>query len=252
MRIGIVLRLTAGAAGPDEFAGLLIERVEAIRRRALRAPVRRDAARDDEVAVNQRRRRAAVREREPAKLFHHGMLPEQFPIGRERGENSLRALHEDIACLRINRRTRRGITLINRVANEIIVALAPELFARLRVEAADAFLQICALAEVAEYIEFAVRNDGRGLAGIIRDPQRVRRDDAVGQTGLTRDAALLRPAPREPAGDGRGGRRNQRREIYRKGEQQGATIGFHVLKRSPRTGAGLAEIILHAPGDCKG
>src|SRR6185369_1364753 len=96
VREGIVLGPVAGTAGPDEFSGLLVEGVKAIARRTLRAPVGRDAPRDDEVAVNHRRCGTRVGEGEPTELLHERTLPEQLSLRREAGENSLRPLDEDI------------------------------------------------------------------------------------------------------------------------------------------------------------
>ncbi len=184
MRKGIILGPIARTRGPDEFAGLFVEGVKAVGGRAVRAPVGGDAARDDEVAINHRRCRARVREREPAKLLHERAFPEQFSVRGEARENSLRALDENIARLGINRGRSRGVTKINGVAEEIVVELLPELLAGFGVEADDTFLQIRAFAEIAHDVEPAVGDDGRGLAGKVRDPERMLRVNLVRQPGF--------------------------------------------------------------------
>jgi len=50
----------------------------------------------------------------------------------------------------------------------------------------------------------AIGDDGGGLAGKIRDPQRMRGVHGVGQTGFEGGAVLLGAAPIEPAGGRRG------------------------------------------------
>ena len=44
------------------------------------------------------------------------MVPERFAISRERRQNSLRTLHENVACFRIDRGAASRVTLINRIA----------------------------------------------------------------------------------------------------------------------------------------
>jgi hypothetical protein len=199
----------------------------------VRAPVGGDAARDDEVAVNHRRCGACVRESEPPELLHERAFPEQFPLRREPGENALRALHEDVARFRVNRRRRRCVAQINRVAQKIVEQLLPEFLARLGVETRHALLQIRPLAEVTHDVEPPVGDDGRGLAGKLRAPERVLRINAVGQPRFARHAALFRPAPRQPAANRRGRvrrRRPQCRDAQRKTEQtseQSAHVCFH-------------------------
>ena len=141
MRIGIIFRPVARAGSPNQFAGFFVERVKAVGGRALRAPVGGDAARDDQVPINDRRSGAAVGKGEPAKFFHQRMLPKQFAVGVETGKNALRALHENIAGFRIDGGARSGVTQINRIAQKIVVELLPKFFAGFGIEASHAFLQ---------------------------------------------------------------------------------------------------------------
>ena len=111
----VILGALAGPARPDEFAALFVEGIHAVARRALIAPVRGDAAHDDEVAVNQRRRRARVRERQPPELLHHRVAPQLLAVRRERVEHPLRAERVNVARLRVHRRAARRVAQVNRV-----------------------------------------------------------------------------------------------------------------------------------------
>src|SRR4051812_14573591 len=129
MGIRIVPRPIPWISCPDNLARLFLECIKAIRCRALRAPVSGDAARDDQITVDDRRRGAAVWEGEPAELFHQRVVPERFTIGSKGGQDALGALHEDIAGFRIYRRARSSIALIDRIAEKIIVEVLPNLLA---------------------------------------------------------------------------------------------------------------------------
>ena len=199
MRKRIVFRRCPRARRPDQRAGLLVERVEPIRPRALRAPVGGDAAGDHQVGVDDGRSRAAVRKRQPAELLHQRMLPEQRAVRRKRRQDALRALDVDVARLAIDRGAGGGVAQVNGVAEVIVKEMLPELPAGLGVEAGHALLQVGPLPGIPHGVKFAVRDNGGGLARKIRRPQRVLRRNTVGQAGLPRIPALLRPAPAQPA-----------------------------------------------------
>ena len=214
MRKRIVFRRCPRARRPDQRAGLLVERVEPIRPRALRAPVGGDAAGDHQVGVDDGRSRAAVRKRQPAELLHQRMLPEQRAVRRKRRQDALRALDIDVARLAIDRRAGRGIAQVDGVAQVIVVEMLPELPARLRVETGHALLQIRPLAGIAHGIQLSVRDHGCRLPGEIRPPERVPGRNAVRETGLRRIAALLGSPPAQPAA-----RRSRRSGQWRPGRQ---------------------------------
>src|SRR2546421_3802945 len=99
------------------------------------------------------------------------MVPQQFTVSIERGENALCSLHEDIARFRINRSARGGIAIINSVAQKIVVQTLPKFLAGLSVETGDALLEIRALAKIAHDVKPAVGNHRRGLARKIGNPE---------------------------------------------------------------------------------
>src|SRR4051794_849875 len=100
------------------------------------------------------------------------MLPKQFAVGIETGEDALRSLHEYVAGFRIHSRARSGVALIDSIAEKIVVEALPKFFASFGIEAGDAFLHVWSLAQIADDIKFSVGNDGRGLTGEIGDPER--------------------------------------------------------------------------------
>ena len=173
MRERVVLRRAAGAGGPDQLAGLLVEGIEPVRSRPLRSPIGGDAPGDHQIGINERRCRAAVGKGQPPEFFHQRMPPQQLAIRRERRQDTLRALHVDIARLGIDRGAGCGIAQVDGVAQEIIVEMLPELLAGLGIEAGYSLLQVRPLARVAHRVQFAVRDDGGRLPGKIRPPQRM-------------------------------------------------------------------------------
>ena len=78
---GIVNRVGARRAGPDEHAGAFFERVVAVAGRAVRSPVGGDGFRVQEIPIRDERSGAAVRKREAAEFFHHRALPDDFSVG---------------------------------------------------------------------------------------------------------------------------------------------------------------------------
>ena len=172
-REATVLGPPARLGRPDEFAGEFVEPIKAIPRRALRAPVRHDAASDHQVAIDDRRSGAAIRERHPAQRFHQRMLPQHFAVRRERREEPLRALIKQVACLGIDRRARGGVARVDDVAQKIVELALPKFFARVGVKTKHALLQVRAFAEMADDKNPAVGHRRRGAPGQIRRPKRV-------------------------------------------------------------------------------
>ena len=158
---------------PDEFAGEFVEPIKAIPRRALRAPVGHDASGDDQVAIDDRRGGAAVRERHPAQRLHQRMVPEHLAVRRERGEEPLRALEEQVASLGVDRRARGGVARVNDVAQEIVELVLPKFLAGVGVKTKHAFLQVRAFAEMADDENSAVGHRRRGAPGQVGRPERV-------------------------------------------------------------------------------
>ena len=150
IRIGecVVLGPVPGRALPHQLARFFVERVKAVSRRPVSAPGAGDAARDDQVPVDHRRGRARVRKGQPAKLLHHRSLPEQLAVRREAHQQALRALHVHIARLGVYCGRRVRVPQIDDVAQEIILPMVPEHFARFRVEARHDFLQVGPFAQV--------------------------------------------------------------------------------------------------------
>ena len=100
------------------------------------------------------------------------MLPEQFSIGAECGQDALRSLHKHVAAFVIDGSARSGVALIDRIADKIIVETLPQFFARFRVKAGDTLLQVRPVAQEAHDIEFAVGDHRSRLAGEVGHPQR--------------------------------------------------------------------------------
>ena len=187
---------------PDQFAGHFVEAVKAIPRRPLRAPVGHDATRDDQVAIDDRRGGAAVREGHPAKRLHQRMLPEHFAVRRERREEPLRALIKQVAGLGIDRRARGGVSRVNDVAQEVVELVLPKFLTGVGVEAEHAFLQVSTLAEMADDENPAVGHRRGGAPGQIDRPKRVLDLNLVLQSLLEGNAGLKWPTHVEPALDG--------------------------------------------------
>ena len=202
---GVVLRTITGCAGPDEFPGLLVERVEPVAGRTVRAPRAGDAADDDQFLVHDRRGGPAVGEGQSPELLHHRMFPEDFAVGREAQEDALRALDVDVAGLGIDRRAGSGVAEVDGVAEEIRFTMFPDQLPGFRVETAGHFLQFRAVAEVAVDVEPAVRDDRCRLTREGRRPEGLLGVDLVRQPLLPGNARLFRPAPVEPTADGFGG-----------------------------------------------
>src|SRR5438876_11062289 len=72
--------------------------------------------------------RAAIGEGQPPINLHHRQVPEFRAVGGERRENALGALHINIAGFRVDGRAGGGVTMINRVAQKIAVAMLREWF----------------------------------------------------------------------------------------------------------------------------
>jgi hypothetical protein len=89
---------------------------------------------------------------------------------RETRENPLGVLHIDVARLGINRRAGCGVAQINRVAQKIGVKALPQFFARLRVEARHALVQVRPLAQIAHDVKFALSDHRGGHAGKVGRP----------------------------------------------------------------------------------
>src|SRR6185369_13346875 len=68
-RVSRVVRATTGRAYPHRLAGLLVESHETVRAASVLAPLESDAADDDEIAVDNRRDRAASVRREQTEIF---------------------------------------------------------------------------------------------------------------------------------------------------------------------------------------
>src|SRR5712692_743440 len=103
-------------------------------------PVRRDPARNDQIAVDERRGGPAVGESEPAKFLHHRVLPEELAVGRERSEYPLRSLEINVPGFWIDRGAGSGVAQIDGVTQKIAVALLPQFGAGFRVETGQDFL----------------------------------------------------------------------------------------------------------------
>jgi hypothetical protein len=162
------------------------------------------------------------------------MDPKRFSVGRESGEDALRALHIYIAGFGINRGRARRVTEINRVAEKIVEAVAPKFLAGFGVKAGHAFLEIGAFGgAIADDVKFAVGDDGGGLAGEGSGPERLGGVDGVGQTFFVGDAALIRAAPGQPAVN-RSERRKSRARKCAREEQRLANIHVTSVVRAPR------------------
>src|SRR2546430_1236265 len=120
------------------------------------------------------------------------MAPEDLPIGIQRRQDALGALHENLSGFWINGGARSGVTLINRVAEEIIVKPLPIFLAGFRVEAGNSFLQVRTFSEISHDIYLAVGNDGSGLTGEIGNPERLLDVEFIREIFLQRAAVLLR------------------------------------------------------------
>ena len=172
-REGIIRRPIPGRRCPHQFAGLLVEGIKPVAARPVRAPVGGDAAGDDEVRFDQRRGGAAVGKSQSSVNLHHRHVPERVAIRGESGEDSLRALHINVARVRIHGRAGGGIAMIDRIAEEIAEAVPPQLVAGLGVKTGDYLLQFRALGDVTQDVKFAAGDDRSGLAWQIRCPQRL-------------------------------------------------------------------------------
>src|SRR5204863_1445329 len=155
----------------NQFTGVFIEGVKTVRGRTLRAPICSYATSDDKIPIDDGRSGAAVGKREAAKFFHQRMLPEHFAVGIEPGEDTLGALHENIAGFRINGSTGGRIALVHSIAEEIVIEPLPDFFAGLGIETGNAFLQIRAFTQISHDVELSIRYHRGRLAREIGDPE---------------------------------------------------------------------------------
>jgi len=220
MREGVVFGPVAGAGGPDQLAGPLIESVGTVAAGALIAPVAGNAAGEKQIAVHQGRSRAPVRESQTPQHLHEGVLPEKLAAGSEGRQDPLGPLQVHVAGLRIDRGRRSRVSLVDDVAQEIGEPVSPQGPAGLRVETGQRFLQLGPLADVTQNVKPPVRDHRCRFARELGRPERLRlRPDPLGQTGLAGEAALLRAAPAQPTASGRDGGWGEQRRSYPAGYQ---------------------------------
>ncbi len=196
-----VLRRHTRRAGPNGRAGFFLERIKAIARRPLFAPVTCHAAHDDEVAIDHRRAGAAIGKGEPAEAFHQRILPLDFSVGVETFHSAVGGHQINPTGRRIDSRRADGVTTVNRVAQIIVVAVFPNCFAISLVEAQQHLLQIRARAAIAPREHAPIGDHRVASPGDVVRPQRVGGLDGLRQIGGIRAPRLMRPAPIGPASD---------------------------------------------------
>ena len=203
LREGVVLRAVAGRARPDQFPGLLVEGVETVAGGTVGAPGAGDAAHDHQFMVDDRGGRARIREGQPAELLHHGVLPQQFALGRKGHKQALRVLGVDVARLGIHRRRRGRVAQVNRVAQEVALAVTPQFLAGLGVEAGRELLEVLAIALVAIDVQATARDHRRALARKVHAPERSLGIELLRQSFLGRHRSAQGATPGKPAIGGR-------------------------------------------------
>ena len=153
--------------------------------------------------VDDRSGRPRIGEGEPAELLHHGMLPQQFALGRKGHEQALRVLGVDVAGLGIDGRRRGRIPQVNGVAQEVALAVTPQFLASLGVEAGEELLEVLAVALIAVDVEAAVSDDRRALAREIHAPEGSLGIELLRQSLFGRHRGPQGTTPGEPAIGGR-------------------------------------------------
>ena len=144
-----------------------------------------------------------IGEGEPAELLHHGVLPQQFALGRKGHEQALRVLGVDVAGLGIDGRRRGRIPQVNGVAQEVALAVTPQFLASLGIEAGEELLEVLAVALIAVDVEAAVSDDRRALAREIYAPERGLGIELLRQSLFGRHRGPQGATPGEPAIGGR-------------------------------------------------
>src|SRR5262249_47825811 len=152
-------------------------------------------------------------------------------FGGQGGEDPLGTLHEDVSGFRVDGGAGSGITLVNRVTEEIVVEMLPKLLAGVGVKAGDSFLEVWAIAQITHDIDLSIGNDGGRLAGEVGFPEGILEREARGEIFFQGQTGLLWAAPTEPAADS-GGRAGDERMGGE--EQSGADNSkgsFHGMTR---------------------
>ena len=151
----------------DDVAGPLVERDEAMRAVAGRAPVRDGGADDDQVAVDERRHRPAAVRRERGELLAERAVPQQLAVAAERDDLGAAAERVDVAGLRIGRGRGPADAVRRHVALEQVELVFPDHLAGVGVERHHALLQVRAAAGRVLHVD-AIAHDDRRRASAVR------------------------------------------------------------------------------------
>src|SRR3989442_15484778 len=109
------------------------------------------------------------------------MFSKRLRLTWEWSEDSLGSLDVNIACLRINRRTRGRVAQINRITQKIVVALLPYFFSSLRVKASHTLLEVRPFTEETHDVKATIGDYGCGLSRKRYGPKWIGRINFDGQ-----------------------------------------------------------------------
>ena len=191
-------RRHAWHAPPDQLARQLVERIEAVGSRTIRAPVGADAMQDHQVALDHRRAHAGVREAHAPEIFHHADLPQLLAVEIEAHEQAVVRAQVDSLRRWIDRRRADGVAVINRVAQEIEELVLPQLLARLGIQAGQQFNEFILLAAIAPGEDLAIAHHRRATTIRVIRPSRSIRDLATTIVVFGTDTILKRASPGGP------------------------------------------------------
>ena len=223
-RVVGVVGAAAGARDPDDVAGALVERDEAMLPRRAGAPARDRGADDHQVAVDERGGGAAAVRGEGRELLADRAIPHQLAVLVERNHRRADAHHVDVAGLGIGGGRGPADAMGRHVALEDVEPVFPHHAAGVGVERHHALLQRLAGAGGVLDVDAVAHDDRRGAAAVGRAPQEVLAvqgpllDQALFARGaVALRAARFRPvperdAPRALCGSEHSKRQHERRE----------------------------------------
>ena len=179
-REGAVLGLDAGSGSPDQIAGLLLIRVEAVAGRAVATPVGGDAAHDYEVTHDHRSAGPAVREAETTHFLHQAALPEGLAIAVHRHQFTGGGHEVNQAGFHVHRGTADGVAAVGIVAQEVGEPFFPEEFTGFFIKTGQPFSLLRSLPFVAVKENPPIGDHGSATSGDIERPVRGVREDVFG------------------------------------------------------------------------
>ena len=240
-RVVRVVRPAAGAGDPDDVAGPLVERDEAVLPRRARAPARDRRADDHQVAVDERRHRPAAVRGEGGELLADRAIPQELAVLAQRDDRRADAQRVDVAGLGIGGGRGPAHAVRGDVALEDVELVFPDDLAGVGVERHDALLQRLAGAGRVLHVDAVAHDDRSGAAAVRGAPQEVLAvqrpllDQALFVRGpVAMRTARFRPVSQRHAPGTLCGSEHSERPDERREQEQSFEHGLHSFTPSYR------------------